>query len=164
MANCCVQKIGNFTKDTKVTVVLGIKAGDPDLRSDVKGSVERPRKFLKVLLRAGTSADDFFKFIDKKVIQRLHPKEKGPVFMWDNLNLHMSRAVYDLIENAGHEAICRPLWCPADGSIEYVFNQIGVELQKYAGKVKTLEKLMEKIKLIVQNLPPFDSLFKKLGY
>ena len=42
------RKIGNSTKDTKLIVILVIEAGYPRLLDEEEGSVDRPRRLIKI--------------------------------------------------------------------------------------------------------------------
>ena len=51
-----VQKRGNYSKDTKLTVVMVIEPGDPNLPDNVYGSIAWPRQWVWVSADAGTTA------------------------------------------------------------------------------------------------------------
>ena len=55
----------NCTKDTKLTVIFAIKAGDPRLPDDVEGSIMHPRRWIKIKRVAGTDAESFATFSDE---------------------------------------------------------------------------------------------------
>jgi len=60
-----VRTVGNYTKDTKLTVILAIEAGDPRVDDENEGSVARPRRWIKIRRVGGTDADAFAAFCDE---------------------------------------------------------------------------------------------------
>jgi hypothetical protein len=58
-----IVKPGHYSKDTKLTVILAVEPGDPTLPPVVLESTERPRRWLKVMEKAGTTILDFNDFI-----------------------------------------------------------------------------------------------------
>ena len=63
VANLRVRQPGNYTKSTKLTVLLGIEAGDPSLPDDQEGSVAKPRRYIEVNQKPGTTSADYFDFV-----------------------------------------------------------------------------------------------------
>jgi hypothetical protein len=60
-----IMKPGHYSKDTKLTVISAVEPGDPTLPppAGVLGSTGRPRRWLKVMEKAGTTILDFNDFI-----------------------------------------------------------------------------------------------------
>ena len=54
-----VSKPGNYTKETKVTVILGIEAGDCRVSAGQEGSTDNPRMRIKVNMKPSTTVDEF---------------------------------------------------------------------------------------------------------
>ena len=50
-----VVKPGQYSKDTKLTVILAVEAGDPALQPEVQGSIQNPRRCLRILIKADTT-------------------------------------------------------------------------------------------------------------
>ena len=59
-----VVKPGHYSKDIKLTILLGIEAGDQDLAPEVLGSIQNPRRWLRILEKAGTTTTDFNDFVE----------------------------------------------------------------------------------------------------
>ena len=47
-------KPGHYSRDTEVTAISIVEASDPALAPEVRGSVANPRRWLRILLKAGT--------------------------------------------------------------------------------------------------------------
>ena len=65
-AGICVVKPGHYTKDTKLTIMLAVEPGDPQLQPEIRGSVQNPRRWLQILEKAGISkldANDYLNYI-----------------------------------------------------------------------------------------------------
>ena len=56
-------KPGHYSRDTKLTIILAVEAGDPALPPHTRGSVGNPRRWLRILLKAGTTTLDFNDFL-----------------------------------------------------------------------------------------------------
>ena len=164
-----VVKPGHYSKDTKLTILLGIEAGDPDLPPEVLGSIQNPRKWLRILEKAGTTTNDFNDFVEYICddLIEYHPNQQNTnrIFMWDNLSCHCSPLIHQTVEgHFGHLIIRRPPYMPADAPIEYVFCQMIVGLQTRTFFINDLPELINTIQNVVTNLHGFNELFNKLGY
>ena len=84
--------------------------------------------------------------------------------MHDNLGAHMNPALYRDVKKAGHRILCRPPYYPADGPIEWIFNQLGCELRNRSGEIKNIKQLLEHIHIIFANMKGFEGTLKKCGY
>ena len=49
-----VRKPGHYTRNTKMTVLVAVEPGDPQLPPNVDGSIEKPRRWIRCLQNAGT--------------------------------------------------------------------------------------------------------------
>ena len=58
-----VRMISNYKKETKLTVILAIKPGNPRLPDESEGSIMRPRRWIKIWRVAGTDAETFADFV-----------------------------------------------------------------------------------------------------
>merc|ERR1712012_1141000 len=95
IAGIRVRKPGNYTKDTKVTVIMGVEPGDPRIANPLPGSIENPRRWLKVNMTPGTTAYQFNDFLEEVMddLENNHPAGipiEGRVFLWDNLSSHLT--------------------------------------------------------------------------
>ena len=166
-----VVKPGHYSKDTKLTILLAVEAGDPQVQPGIRGSVTNPRRWLRILQKGGTSTidfDDFVTHICNDLMQNPVPGQVGNnerIFLWDNLSSHCSPLIHQTVEgNFGHIIIRRPPYKPSDAPIEYIFCQLIVGLQFRTFQLSNIPDLMHAIQVVVTNLKGFDNLFQKLGY
>jgi hypothetical protein len=115
-----VQK-GNYSPETKITVILTIEPGNPDLPPGVLGSVENPRRWVRVSNDIGTDAATYSAHI-QGVLDDFGPDEPRRYFMHDNLASHND--CVPLVMDAGHRVVNRPPWRPMYGPTEYMFNRL----------------------------------------
>ena len=81
MKYLCIQKKGNYCRDTKITVILSIKPGGPDLLGNVVGSVKNPCWWFMVNLVQAISSDEFYSFVFEDIVESFPENEKGRTFM-----------------------------------------------------------------------------------
>ena len=166
-----VVKPGHYSRDTKLTVILAVEAGDPELAPEVRGSIDNPRRWLRIMVKPGTTTLDFNDFLVSvcQDIQNNHPigmiGNHSRVFLWDNLRSHCSPIIHQTVEGEyGHIIIRRPPYKPSDAPIEYVFCHLICELQGRTYNINNLNELIHSIQLVVTNLRGFNNTFNKLGY
>ena len=166
-----VVKPGHYSKTTKLTVLLAVEAGDPQLQPNARGSVENPRRWLRILQKAGTTTfefNDFVRFVCNDLQDARQFGQVGNesrIFMWDNLSAHCAPIIHQTVEaDFGHVIIRRPPYMPCDAPIEYVFCQLVVGLQSRTFDLANLADLINVIQSVVTNLNGFDNIFNKLGY
>ena len=166
-----VVKPGHYSRDTKLTIILAVEAGDPALPAHIRGSVGNPRRWLRILLKAGTTTLDFNNFLVFicEDLQNNRPAgvdgDERRVFLWDNLSSHCSPIIHQTVEGEyGHRIIRRPPYKPSDAPIEYIFCQLVCELQSRTFQCNNLMDLIHAIQVVVTNLNGFDNTFNKLGY
>ena len=166
-----VVKPGHYSRDTKLTVILAVEAGDPELAPEVRGSIDNPRRWLRIMVKPGTTTLDFNDFLVSvcQDIQNNHPMgmigNHSRVFLWDNLRSHCSPIIHQTVEGEyGHIIIRRPPYKPSDAPIEYVFCHLICELQGRTYNINNLNELIHSIQLVVTNLRGFNNTFNKLGY
>ena len=159
-----VRKKGNYCRDTKVTVILAIEPGDPDIPDGRPGSLTNPRRWFRVNLVQGTTAEEFSSFVLDDIVGSFEDNEPSRTMMWDNLNSHLDPNLYDQLFIHGHRPICRPPWNPSDGPIEWVFNQLGCWLRMMAHEIDNFDQLMNAVEIILTNLTGFNETFVKCGY
>eukprot|EP00536_Pseudo-nitzschia_multiseries_P013304 jgi/Psemu1/34767/gm1.34767_g len=58
-----VRTVGNYEKGQKLTVMIAVEPGDPELPVDVTGSITWPWQWVDVRRVAGTTGDSFASFI-----------------------------------------------------------------------------------------------------
>jgi len=54
-----VRKPGHYARTAKLTVLLGIEPGDPQIPEHMDGSLEKPRRWVRVLQNHGTTVEVF---------------------------------------------------------------------------------------------------------
>ena len=133
-----VRKRGHYTRDAKLTVLVGIEPGDPALPPETIGSVERPRRWVRALRGTGTTINVFRDFVDHichDIEQNGHNgTDDHRIFLWDNLNSHHSPYVHQTV--VGREGprrfniIARPPYHPEMGPIEYAICEINTLLKR----------------------------------
>ena len=81
------------------------------------------------------------------------------LFTMDNLNLHQSPLVQDLIHSFGHRMVyCASYWS-CDGPIEFVFNTIQTMMQMDPEEVDDIRALVNKIIGIIGDMTSFKPYF-----
>ena len=50
-----VRKPGHYVRNTKLTVLLAVEPGDPQIPAHIDGSVERPRRWIRTIQNSGMS-------------------------------------------------------------------------------------------------------------
>ena len=172
MAGVRVVKPGHYTKDTKLTILLAVEAGDPALQPEVQGSIQNPRRWLRILLKAGTTTLDFNEFLRFICtnLENVQPPgvvgNESRIFLWDNLSSHCSPIIHQTVEGEfGHVIIRRPPYKPADAPIEYIFCQLVHQLQTRTFECNNLVQLIQAVQNVVAtSLQGFNNTFAKLGY
>ena len=166
-----VSKPGNYSRSTNVTVILGIEPGDPRIPAGSRGSLENPRRWLKVNVGKTTTSDVFHKFMeylmedfDNNPIPNI--QNEGKVFLWDNLSAHLTPQIHNSVgaRQAGHEIVPRPPYRPWIAPIEFIFCQLACELRKRCHRIKTNLDLVHEIHNIVSELKGFNATFEHCGY
>lgn len=82
-----VRTVRNYTKETKLTVILAIEAGDPRLADDRDGSIARLRRWVRVQRFGGTNAEVFDNFHGEictviEGMQHIPMLDKQHVILW----------------------------------------------------------------------------------
>ena len=168
-----VRTVGNYTKDTKLTVILAIEAGDPRLGDGEEGSTARPRRWIKVRRVGGTDADAFASFCDEVCSMIEGPMhipitDDHRVLLWDNLRAHMTPIVYQTIEGRGgptrFSILPRPAYQPRLGPIEYKICDLLLDMQYNTEGKMNLDQMEQAIIDSSARIGPFDSTFEHCGY
>jgi len=172
-----IRKMGHYTRDTKLTVILGIEAGDPDLEADETGSTENPRRWIRVSENKGTSAVDFASFCNEICTDvEQHPcgnNDRDRIMLWDNLSSHHSPLVTHRGRNQIPDAptrwsiVPRPPYQPQFGPIEYIFCEIACELKRVAQPDWDTARMGQEILNIAGSIGrggSFDRTFEHCGY
>jgi hypothetical protein len=86
-----------------MTVIFAIEPGDPALPPNVRGSLERPRHWIRCLCAAGTTINIFCDFCDYVCwdieTNNIPGTNAHWIFIWDNLAAHHSMYVHSTVTN-----------------------------------------------------------------
>jgi hypothetical protein len=122
----------------KVNVIAGIEAGNPNLPPGVEGSLQRPRRWIKI------TYENCDQFIFGQFCEEVcHDLEANPapggvdnerILMWDGLGVHNTPFVTHIIDgrpsnNVFHH-VTRPPYRPKIAPIEYFFCELACELDR----------------------------------
>ena len=112
-----VRKRGNYTRDTKYTVLICVTATG--------------ERWITIRQVAGTDSVTVADFFNSLVLPGLNAIQPPRTFniMMDNLNSHHSPLVTNAIYFSGHQPLFRPPYRPQDAPIEFVINSIDLEVQ-----------------------------------
>jgi hypothetical protein len=135
-----IRKAGHYCRDTKLTVLFGVEPGDPRLPNHVLGSIGNPRRWIRVLRAAGTTAVAIADFMES-VIEDIEgdpipDTDDHRVFLWDNRRSHLNPIVTQTVE--GRHGPCRfsilprPAYQAKYGPIEYKICDLVSELRRQA--------------------------------
>ena len=162
---------GHYSRDTKLTLILGVEPGDPALPPHINGSTTNPRRWYRIMLKAGTTAfefNDFVEMVCNDLQNHPPPAQNGNhnrVFLWDNLSSHCAPLIHQTVEGTfNHQIVRRPPYRPRDAPIEYVFCQLITGLQLCTFNINNLVDLVQQIQFVITNLNGFNNLFGSLGY
>ena len=150
-----VREPGKYGHGKKWTIILAI---------DCQG-----RRWMRFAKESGTSTaifDQFCQSIINSLTSPLAPVNPGlqRTFMWDNLSAHHSAQVYNTVTFAGHRVLARPPYRPVDGPIEYIFNQLQLDLTHRIHTIKNEADFIAAVNAIITNLGGFDATFQHCGY
>jgi transposase len=163
-----IRKPGNYDRGTfKLTVILAIEAGDPEIPDGVIGSVTNPRVWARVTTEAGTSAMAYRLFVEH--VLNTYDAVANPALqrtlIHDNLSSHRAPEVYEAVRERGHRVVCRPPYRPQDGPVEYAINQVCVQLNKRWTEARDLESMRTVVEDIIENnINNVDETFLHCGY
>jgi len=163
-------------KEPKVNVILAIEAGDPRLAPNLVGSVQNPRRWLKLTMENvdqfvfGDYCDELFGDLETNPVQSGNDDDR--IIMWDNLGVHNTAYVtHIMIEERASPNIFttmnRPAYMPKIAPIEYVFCELTCELGKIVEREWTMQHLEQAIRDIVARLGrdgKFNNTFEHCGY
>jgi len=163
-----IRKPGNYDRGTfKLTIILAVEMGDPDIRDGDIGSVSNPRVWARVTTEPGTSAEAYRVFVEH--VLNTYDAIENPALrrtlIHDNLTSHRAPEVYEAVRERGHRVICRPPYRPQDGPVEYAINQVCVNLVKCWSEVEDLETMKTIVEEIIDNnIKSIDETFLHCGY
>ena len=170
-----IRKPGHYCRNTKLTVLFAIEPGDPSLPPQMEGSIQKPRRWIRVTRLAGTSAETFASFADEVCTSietnRIPGTDDHRVNLWDNLNSHHSPIVAQTVEarNAGtrFSIVPRVPYQPKIGPIEYKICDLVTAVRDQARKewdVNDLEQAIHRVAATLGMNGGFDRSFDHCGY
>lgn len=167
-----VRTDGHYHHGAKITVLFAIEPGDPRLAPGVRGSVQRPRRWIRCVRNSGTTTfifRDFFNHICTDIEQNGIPgTDDHRIFMWDNLQAHHSAYVHQTVTGrAGPRRFsiaARPPYHPKYGPIEYKICEVTDILQKRKQPDWTMRRLEREIVRAAHSIRTFDSTFDRCGF
>jgi hypothetical protein len=160
-----VRKPGNYGRGkVKITVILAIEPGDPNLPAHVQGSVQRPRRWFRVSTDIGTTTEVYKDYLRHDLFDRMPANEPMRTILHDNLTSHKSPEVVYLIHRRGHRVVCRAPYRPHDGPIEWAFDMLACEIRSRWDRIDSERDLIANVNDVIPTLSGFDDLFAKCGY
>lgn len=163
-----VRKIGNYGRgNVKLSLIMAIEAGDPELESHEEGSIDNPRIWGRVSTDAGTSVENYVDFLNLDLMDKFEPNERQRTIMHDNLRSHKADEVVDAIYNRGHRVICRVPYRPHEAPIEFAFDMFACGIRNRWKHIKNEKNLVDECNKLLESkdgLSGFDKLFWDCGY
>eukprot|EP00536_Pseudo-nitzschia_multiseries_P017123 jgi/Psemu1/49423/gm1.49423_g len=142
-----VRTVGSYEKGQKLTVMIAIEPGDPELPADVTGSIAWLGNGSIV---TETNVDDW------------------RVFLWDNLSSHYSLIVYETVMGrvglTRFDILPRLAYQPKYGPIKYVICQLLNCMKVNVTGELDLNQLEQQILVSAAAIGPFDATFAHCGY
>ena len=167
-----VRKDGHYHFGAKITVLFAIEPGDPRLPPHVRGSVQRPQRWIRCIQGCGTTINIFRDFCDHICMEIEHFGVEGTddhrIFIWDNLAAHHSAYVHQTV--TGRDGPCqfsivaRPQYHPKFGPIEYKICELTNILRMRKQPNWTMQTLENEIYAAAASIETFDSTFVHCGY
>lgn len=139
---------GNYSRTAQWNLILAI-CGDGDF------------KFGKISTNT-TDTIVFYEYI-QGVLSNLPPNRQF-YFLWDNLSVHNSPNISNLIHSYGHSVIPRPPYSPEYAPIELVFNCIDNKLMEDHFFVDSNNEFVQNLQTIVGGLHNFEAYFHHCHY
>jgi hypothetical protein len=123
----CVRKDRHYHHGAKITVIFAIEPGYPRLPPHVRGSVDRPRRWIGCVRATGTTTNifrDFCDYVCRDIeMNNIPGTDFHRILIWDNLAAHHSRYVHNTVANrvgpSNFSIIPQPPYHPKYGPIEY---------------------------------------------
>jgi hypothetical protein len=133
-----------------------------DLLMAISGDewVDQAFSFHRCYIKGNTDLWWFYSFIDDfSCWLAANQPRRQFLFTIDNLNLHRSPIVTNLIHSYGHQIVYRTPYRLCDEAIEYVFNMIQTKLQMDPEAVDSIHELVNKINGIMGDMTSFKPYF-----
>eukprot|EP00536_Pseudo-nitzschia_multiseries_P017840 jgi/Psemu1/52817/gm1.52817_g len=170
-----VWTVGNYDKGQKLTMMIAVKPGDPELPADVTGNIARPHRWADARRVAGTTGDSFASFIGSictsiKDHQRVTETnvDDWRVFLWENLSSHYSPIIYETIMGRVDPPQFDILPClayqPKYELIKYVICLLLSHMKVNVTGESDLNQMEQQILDMAAAIGSFDATFTHCGY
>jgi len=172
-----IRKPGHYTRNGALCCLYAIEPGDPNVPAHIDGSIQRPRKWIRIHRNLATDGFVFADFMDhvcSNIEQNpvLGGVDDHRIILCDNLSAHFTPAVYVAVEgrnNLHHRfnIMRRPPYQPKIAPIEYKICDIACELRRRINQGATVQVLEQEVLNIAGNAGiqgNFDSTFAHCGY
>ena len=167
-----VRKDGHYNHCVKITVIFAIEPGDPALPPHVRGSLDRPRRWIRCLRAVGTTTNIFRDFCDYVCTDietnNIPGTDFHRVFIWDNLTAHHSAYVHNTVTGrvgpSNFSIVLRPPYHPKYGPIEYKICEVMEKIRLKKEENWNLNRLEHEITLAANQIKRFEESFIHCGY
>ena len=162
-----IHKPGNYDRGTfKLTIILAVETGDPDIANGDIGLVSNPCVWAHVTTEPGTSAMAYCAFVEH-VLNTYNAIENPALrrtLIHDNLTSNWVPEVYEAVRECKHHVVCHPPYWLQDGPVEYAINQVCRCLVKHWSKIHDLEMMKTILdEIINNNINSMDKTFVYCG-
>ena len=167
-----VRKDGHYHHGVKITVIFAIEPGDPALAPHVRGSIQRPRRWIRCRRAVGTTINifrDFCEYVCRDIETNNIPgTDFHRVFIWDNLAAHHSVYVHNTVTNrvgpSNFSIVPRPPYHPKYGPIEYKICEVMERIRLKKEDDWDINRLEQEIMIAAYQIEHFDTTFQHCGY
>ena len=167
-----VRKDVHYQHGIKMTVIFAIKPGDLALPAHVRGSVERPRRWIRCLRAVGTTTNIFRDFCDYVCTDietnNIPGTDFHRVFIWDNLTAHHSAYVHNTVTGrvgpSNFSIIPRPPYHPKYGPIEYKICEVMGKIRLKKEEDWDMNCLKHEIMIVANQIISFDTTFQHCSF
>ena len=106
--------------------------------------------------RGGTTFAEFYAAIDRiSLYLNQHQPGRWFVFLKDNLNVHHNPLISMLLHARGQDVVYRAPYMPADGPIEYVFNNLEAGLRMKLHEIDAARDVVCVLEETIRSMPNF---------
>jgi hypothetical protein len=122
-----IRKPGNYDRGSfKLTIILAVEAGDPDIAPGLPGLLTKPRVWARIWQEPDTTSAAYCSFVSRVLdtyTGNTNPASRK-LLIHDNLSSHKSVEVLDAVRRRGHCVVCHPPYRPQNGPVEFATNQV----------------------------------------
>ena len=167
---------GHYHHGDKLTVLFAIEPGDPRVPAGNCGSVENPRRWIRIVRAKGTTINvfaDFCDYICRDIESAPIPvTDDDRILLWDNLISHHSHYVHQVVTGRPgpprFSIVARPQYHPKIAPIEYkictLLGKVRWEKEEDWDMARLEQELRYQAEQIGKNNNDFDATFYRCGY